>query len=74
VNPKSEEDNKKNEDEVNEDSGDAEDSDAFVEEDLSDGKLPMPKRKIIITEGDDDDSFVAATAAPNGKPLFDLST
>jgi hypothetical protein len=74
VNPESEEDNEENEDKVNEDSGDADDSDAFVAEDSSDGKLPRPKRKIIITEGDDDDSLVAVTAAPNGKPLFDLST
>jgi hypothetical protein len=74
VNPKSKEDDEENEDKVNEDSGDADDSDAFVEEDSLDGKLPMPKRKRIIMEGDDDDSFVAVTAAPSGKPLFDLST
>jgi hypothetical protein len=73
VNHESKEDDEENEDEVNEDSGDADDSDAFLEEDSSDGKLPRPKKK-IITEGDDDDSFVAVTAAPSGKPLFDLST
>jgi hypothetical protein len=74
VNPKNKEDNKENEDKVNEDSEDADNSDAFVAEDSSDGKLPRPKRKIIITEGDNDDLFVAVTAAPSGKPLFDLST
>jgi hypothetical protein len=45
VNLESEEDNKENKDKVNEDSGDAEDRNAFVEEDSSDWKLPMPKRK-----------------------------
>jgi hypothetical protein len=74
VNPESKENAKENEDEVNEDSEDANNSDAFVAEDSSDGKLPRRKRKIIITEGDDDDSFVAVIAAPSGKPLFDLST
>jgi hypothetical protein len=43
-----------------------------VAEDSSEGELPRRKRKIII--GDNDDLFVAVTAAPSGKPLFDLST
>jgi mannose-6-phosphate isomerase-like protein (cupin superfamily) len=74
VNPESKEDNEENEDKVKEDSEDAHTSDAFVAEDSSNGKLPRRKRKIIITEGDNDDSFVAVTAAPSGTPLFDLST
>jgi hypothetical protein len=74
VKHESKEDDEENEDEVNEDSEDADNSDVFVAENSSDGKLPRPKRKIIITEVDNDDSFVAVTAAPSRKPLFDLST